>query len=50
MDSALLQTVKGQAFVKVPQIGNVVIEDNVEVGSNTSIDRATRDQQRCIRG
>ena len=31
----------GQAFAKVPQIGNVVIEDNVEVGSNTSIDRAT---------
>ncbi len=32
---------EGQAFVKVPQIGNVVIEDNVEVGSNSSIDRAT---------
>lgn len=31
----------GHAFEKVPQIGNVVIEDNVEVGSNTSIDRAT---------
>jgi len=31
----------GQAFAKVPQIGNVVIEDNVEIGSNTSIDRAT---------
>lgn len=29
------------AFQKVPQIGNVVIEDNVEIGSNTSIDRAT---------
>lgn len=26
---------------KVPQTGNVVIEDNVEIGSNTSIDRAT---------
>jgi UDP-3-O-[3-hydroxymyristoyl] glucosamine N-acyltransferase len=32
---------EGQTFVKVPQIGNVVIEDNVEIGSNTSIDRAT---------
>lgn len=32
---------EGQAFVKVPQIGNVVIEDNVEIGSNSSIDRAT---------
>jgi UDP-3-O-[3-hydroxymyristoyl] glucosamine N-acyltransferase len=31
----------GQAFVKVPQIGNVVVEDNVEIGSNSSIDRAT---------
>jgi UDP-3-O-[3-hydroxymyristoyl] glucosamine N-acyltransferase len=26
---------------KVPQIGNVVIEDDVEIGSNVSIDRAT---------
>lgn len=28
-------------FKKVPQIGNVVIEDNVEIGSNATIDRAT---------
>ncbi|MEJ6492710.1 MAG: UDP-3-O-(3-hydroxymyristoyl)glucosamine N-acyltransferase [Flavobacteriales bacterium] len=28
-------------FSKIPQIGNVVIEDDVEVGSNTTIDRAT---------
>lgn len=28
-------------FKKVPQIGNVIIEDNVEVGSNATIDRAT---------
>jgi UDP-3-O-[3-hydroxymyristoyl] glucosamine N-acyltransferase len=28
-------------FKKVPQMGNVVLEDNVEVGSNTTIDRAT---------
>jgi len=26
---------------KVPQIGNVIIEDNVEIGANTTIDRAT---------
>jgi UDP-3-O-[3-hydroxymyristoyl] glucosamine N-acyltransferase len=26
---------------KVPQIGNVVLEDNVEIGANTTIDRAT---------
>jgi len=28
-------------FLKVPQIGNVVIGDNVEIGANTCIDRAT---------
>ncbi len=28
-------------FDKIPQIGNVVIEDNVEIGSNCTIDRAT---------
>jgi UDP-3-O-[3-hydroxymyristoyl] glucosamine N-acyltransferase len=28
-------------FIKVPQIGNVVIEDDVEIGANTTIDRAT---------
>ncbi|MEO6166898.1 MAG: UDP-3-O-(3-hydroxymyristoyl)glucosamine N-acyltransferase, partial [Chitinophagales bacterium] len=29
------------SFLKVPQLGNVVIEDDVEIGSNSSIDRAT---------
>ena len=29
------------SFKKVPQIGNVVIESDVEIGSNTTIDRAT---------
>ena len=29
------------SFQKVPQLGNVVIEDFVEIGSNTTIDRAT---------
>ncbi|MDN3677058.1 UDP-3-O-(3-hydroxymyristoyl)glucosamine N-acyltransferase [Flavobacterium paronense] len=28
-------------FNKIPQIGNVIIEDNVEIGANTTIDRAT---------
>jgi len=28
-------------YKKVSQIGNVIIEDDVEIGSNTSIDRAT---------
>ena len=29
------------SFQKVPQLGNVLIEDDVEIGANTSIDRAT---------
>lgn len=29
------------SFKKVPQIGNVVVENNVEIGANTTIDRAT---------
>jgi UDP-3-O-[3-hydroxymyristoyl] glucosamine N-acyltransferase len=28
-------------FKKVPQIGNVIIEDDVEIGANTTIDRGT---------
>lgn len=28
-------------YTKVPQVGNVIIEDRVEIGSNTTIDRAT---------
>lgn len=28
-------------YAKVPQIGNVVVEDRVEIGANTAIDRAT---------
>src|SRR5690606_5033552 len=29
------------SFKKVPQTGHVIIEDNVEIGANTTIDRAT---------
>jgi UDP-3-O-[3-hydroxymyristoyl] glucosamine N-acyltransferase len=29
------------SYQKVPQIGNVIIEDQVEIGANTTIDRAT---------
>ena len=32
---------QGDTFKKVAQIGNVVIEDWVEIGANTCIDRAT---------
>ncbi len=28
-------------YMKIAQIGNVIIEDNVEIGANTTIDRAT---------
>ena len=28
-------------YEKIPQIGNVVLEDNVEIGANTCIDRST---------
>lgn len=28
-------------FMKIPQLGNVILEDNVEIGSNVTIDRAT---------
>ncbi len=31
----------GEEYKKIPQIGNVVIEDQVEIGANTAIDRAT---------
>lgn len=32
---------KDGSYKKIPQIGNVIIEENVEIGSNTTIDRAT---------
>ncbi len=32
---------KDSSFKKIPQIGRVVIEDDVEIGANTCIDRAT---------
>ncbi|MGC8867625.1 MAG: UDP-3-O-(3-hydroxymyristoyl)glucosamine N-acyltransferase [Elusimicrobiales bacterium] len=31
-------------YVKIPQVGGVIIEDDVEIGANTTIDRATLDQ------
>jgi UDP-3-O-[3-hydroxymyristoyl] glucosamine N-acyltransferase len=30
-----------QQYRKIPQVGNVIIEDSVEIGSNVTIDRAT---------
>lgn len=37
-------------YKKVPQIGNVVIEDNVEIGANSCIDRATMGSTRIEKG
>jgi UDP-3-O-[3-hydroxymyristoyl] glucosamine N-acyltransferase len=31
----------GEGYKKIPQIGNVLVEDHVEIGANTCIDRAT---------
>ncbi len=31
----------GEVYRKIPQVGNVVIEDDVEIGANVTIDRAT---------
>ena len=37
-------------YSKIDQIGNVVIEDDVEIGANTCIDRATMGSTRIHRG
>ncbi|WP_116126889.1 UDP-3-O-(3-hydroxymyristoyl)glucosamine N-acyltransferase [Lewinella sp. IMCC34183] len=37
-------------YRKIPQVGNVVIEDNVEIGSSTTIDRATMGSTLIRRG
>ncbi len=34
---------EGDNYKKIPQLGNVVLEDNVEIGANTTIDRAVMD-------
>lgn len=40
----------GNAYYKIPQIGIVVIEDDVEIGSNCTIDRAALEVTRIRRG
>jgi len=40
----------GEVHKKIPQMGRVIIEDNVEIGSNVSIDRATLDATRICKG
>jgi UDP-3-O-[3-hydroxymyristoyl] glucosamine N-acyltransferase len=39
-----------EGYEKIPQIGIVVIEDNVEIGANTCIDRSTMGQTVIRRG
>lgn len=40
----------GNVQQKIPQVGNVVIEDDVEIGANTTIDRATLGSTRIGKG
>ena len=41
---------EGQIYHKIPQVGTVVIEDNVEIGANCTIDRATLGETRIKQG
>lgn len=41
---------EGGKNVKIPQVGRVVIEDDVEIGANSCIDRATLGETRIGRG
>lgn len=41
---------EGDNYKKIPQLGNVIIEDDVEVGANTTIDRAVMDSTIIHRG
>jgi UDP-3-O-[3-hydroxymyristoyl] glucosamine N-acyltransferase len=41
---------QGEGYRKIPHIGRVVLEDDVEVGANTTIDRATVGETRIRRG
>ncbi|MFH1313580.1 MAG: UDP-3-O-(3-hydroxymyristoyl)glucosamine N-acyltransferase [Candidatus Eisenbacteria bacterium] len=40
----------GEIYRKIPQIGNVVIESDVEIGANVTIDRATTGTTRVGKG
>lgn len=41
---------EGDTYKKIPQLGNVVIEDDVEIGANTTIDRSVMDSTIIRRG
>ncbi len=38
------------SFSKIPQIGNVIIEDDVEIGANSTVDRGALNETRIRRG
>jgi len=38
------------SYKKIPQVGTVIIEDGVEIGANTTVDRATVAETRIKRG
>ena len=40
----------GSRYFKIPQVGIVVIEDDVEIGANSCVDRATLGETRIRRG
>jgi len=40
----------GNSFKKIPQLGSVIIEDDVEIGANTTIDRAVMESTIIRRG
>ncbi len=41
---------EGEEYHKIPQVGTVVIEDDVEIGANSTIDRATLGETRIKKG
>src|ERR1043165_4301337 len=41
---------ENKAWLKIPQIGRVVIEDDVEIGAGTTIDKSSTDETRIKRG
>jgi UDP-3-O-[3-hydroxymyristoyl] glucosamine N-acyltransferase len=40
----------GDAHRKIPQVGRLVIEDDVEIGANTTVDRGTSAETRIAKG
>ena len=45
-----VRNAKGGRYEKFPQVGRLVIEDDVEIGANTTIDRGALDETRIGRG